>query len=175
MAKIGWYEQDIGSNLNETWQDGGTLRWADDIIETRDEDLDADAANQLSIELSSELWYRLLLEFTERVVNVGLAISPDPEDSMARQEVWNVQICNLPGVSELLVYAPTDDRQDDFQHLCLPNALWDDVYSWTTRLWLLEEDKNSRLPQQYSLRGKSKLVSVTPLMGAPSRRVTIVS
>ena len=38
-------EQDIGSNLNETWQDGGTLRWADDMTETQDEDLDADAAN----------------------------------------------------------------------------------------------------------------------------------
>ena len=105
------------------WQDGGTLRWADDIIETQDEDLDADAANQLSIEFSSELWYRLLLKFTERVFNVGLAISPDPEVSTTRQEVWNLQICNLPGVSEFLVYAPTADRQDDFLHLCLPNAL----------------------------------------------------
>ncbi|KAK0507546.1 hypothetical protein JMJ35_010069 [Cladonia borealis] len=170
-------EQDIGSDLNETWQDGGTLMWADDITETQDEDLDADAANQLSIKLSSEeqVWYRLLLEFTERVVNVGLAISPDPDDSTVIQEVWNVQICNLPGVSEFLIYAPITDRQDDFLHLCLPNALWDDVYSWTTRLWLLEEDKNSTLPQRYNLRGKSRLVGITPLLGAPSKRVTIVS
>ncbi len=169
-------EQDIGSDLKETWQDGGTLMWADDISETQDEDLDADAANQLSIELSSEeqVWYRLLLEFVERVVNIGLAISPDADDSTVRQEVWNVQICNLPGVSEFLIYAPTTDRHDDFLHLCLPNALWDDVYSWTTRLWLLEEDKNSTLPQRYSLRGKSRLVGITPLLGAPSKRVTIV-
>ena len=83
------------------------MRWAADILETRDEDLDADAANQLSIEFSSELWYRLLLNFTERVFNVGLATSPDPEVSTARQEVWNMQIYNLPGVSEFLVYAPT--------------------------------------------------------------------
>ena len=75
--------------------------WDEDIIETRGEDSDAGVANQQSIELSSEeqAWYRLLLQFTERVVNIGLAISPDPDDPMARQEVWNVQICNLPGVS----------------------------------------------------------------------------
>ena len=172
-------EQDIGSDLKETWQDGGTLMWADDMIETQDEilDADADAANQLSIGLSSEeqVWYRLLLEFIERVVNVGLAISPGSDDSLVRQEVWNVQICNLPGVSEFLIYAPITDRQDDFLHLCLPSALWDDVYSWTTRLWLLEEDKNSTLPQRYSLRGKSRLVGIMPLPGAPSKRVTIVS
>ena len=65
----------------------GHLEVADDMVETQDEDLDADAANQLSIELSSELWYRLLLKFTERVFNIGLAISPDPKVSTARQEV----------------------------------------------------------------------------------------
>ena len=42
-------EQDIGSDLKETWQDVGTSMWADAIIETQDEDLDADAANQKSI------------------------------------------------------------------------------------------------------------------------------
>ena len=109
------------------------------------------------------------------MVNSGLAISPDPDDSTVRQEVWNVQICHLPGVSEFLMYALTSDRQDDFLHVCLPTALWDDVYSWSIRLWLLEEDKNSTLPQRYSLRGKSRLVSITPFLAAPSRRVTIVS
>ena len=170
-------EQDIASDLKETWQDGGTLMWADDLTDTRDEDLDADAANQQSIELSSEeqVWYRLLLKFTESVVTSGLAISPDPNDPTFGQEIWKVQICNLPGVSEFLIYAPATDRQDEFLHLCLPSALWDDVYSWTTRLWLLEEDKNSTLPQRYSLRGKSRLVGVTPLPGASSKRVTIVS
>ena len=168
-------EQDIGSHVKEMREDGGTLTWADDIIETQDKDSDADAANQLPIELSSEEqgWYRLLLEFTERVVNVGLAISPNSDDSMVRQEVWDVRTCNLPRVSEFLIYAPTTDRQDDFLHLCLPNALWDDVYSWTTRLWLLEKDKNSTLPQRYSLRGKSRLVGIAPLLGAPSKRVTL--
>ena len=170
-------EQDIASDLKETWQDGGTLMWADDMTGTQEEDLDADAANQQSIELSSEerAWYKLLLKFTDGVVKSGLAISPDPDDPTVRQEVWNVQICNLPGVSEFLTYAPATDRQDDFLHLCLPSALWDDVYSWTTRLWLLEEDKNSTLPQRYSLRGKSRLVGITPLLAAPSKRVTIVS
>ena len=86
-----------------------------------------------------------------------------------------MQICNLPGVSEFLIYAPTADRQDEFLHLCLPNALWDEVYSWTTGLWLLKEDKNSRLPQWYSLNRNPRLVGITPLLRAPSKRVTIVS
>ena len=109
------------------------------------------------------------------MVNIGLAISPDRDDSTVRPEVWNVQLCNLPRVSEFLIYAPATDRQDDFLHICLPNALLGRrVYRWTTRLWLLEEDKKSTLPQWYSLRGKSRLVGITSLLGAPSKRVTIV-
>lgn len=175
-------EQDIGPDLREMWQDGGTLMWADDdtqmqeedVTQTQEEDASLDFAGESHIQVNQEeqVWYNILLDFTETLVNFGLAIFPESTGSEDGQEVWSVQIWNTSEVSKSLVYAPAAGTQEQF-YLAIPKALWDDAYSWMSRIWLLQEHKSSTLSQHYSLRGKSRLASISPLPDPPGMRVTI--
>lgn len=167
-------EQDIGTDLREAWQDGGTIMWADSVTQTQDE-MSNDLADKSYIELNQEeqTWYNMLLDFTETLVNFGLAIFPE-FGSEAEQEVWSVQMCNLSEVSNFLVYAPAAGTQEQF-HLGIPTALRDDAYGWMSRLWLLREEKSiNPLPHRYSLSRKSRLAGISSLPQVPGTRVTIV-
>lgn len=168
-------EKDIRADLKNEWQDGGTIMWADSVIQTQEADISPNAADKSYIELNQEeqVWYSMLLDFTEILVNFGLAVFPEADGSEVGEEVWDVQMCSIPEVSMFLVYAPAAGTQEQF-HLAMPKALWDDSYRWMSRLWLLQENKFSTLPHQYSLNGKSRLAGIAPLPGVPGVRVTIV-
>lgn len=163
-------EKDIGADLKETWQDGGTLTFIDDVSQTQEED-----GTDLGLQLNpkEQVWYRILLDFTERLMNFGLAIVPEYSGSEVEQEAWSVQICNVPEASRFLIHAPAADTQQQF-HLGIPKAVWDDKYSWMSRLWLLHEEVHVSLSQRYSLRGKARLAGISPLPEIPGRRVTVV-
>lgn len=167
-------EQDIGADLREAWQDGGTIMWADSVTQTQDE-MSTDLADKSYIELNQEeqAWYNMLLDFTETLVNFGLAISPE-SGSEAAQEEWSVQMYNISEVSNFLVYAPAAGTQEQL-HLGIPMALRDDAYGWMSRLWLLREEKSiTPLLHRYSLSRKSRLAGISSLPQVPGTRVTIV-
>ncbi|KAI4159870.1 MAG: hypothetical protein LQ342_006198 [Letrouitia transgressa] len=168
-------EQDIGADLKETWQDGGTLMWADNVTQEPEEEDGTDFAEQSFIQLNHEehIWYSLLLDFTETLVNFGLAVFSEHSGSEVEHEAWNVQICSIPEVSRFLTYAPATNVQEPF-HLGMPKALWDDKYSWMSRLWLLHEEKFGSPSQRYSLRGKARLAGISPLPELRGKRVTVV-
>lgn len=167
-------QQDISADLNETWQDAGTLMFADDIDQIH-EDVDTDLKEESFVHLSQDehQWYAILLELVERLVNHGLEIFSRNSGSEIEQEVWHVQICNIPNVPGFLIYAPAADTQKPF-HLGIPSALWNDEYKWMSRLWLLNEEKTDLLCQRYSLRGKVRLAGICSLPEIPGTRITVV-
>lgn len=168
-------EQDIGPDLKETWEDGGTIMWADSVSQTQDE-ISTDLVDISYIELNQEeqAWYNTLLDFTETRVNLGLAVFPESDGSEAAQEVWSVQMCNLSEGYKFLVYAPVAGTQEQF-HLGIPTVLRDDAYGWMSRLRLLREEKSSTpLPHRSSLSRKSRLAGISSLPHEPRTRVTIV-
>ncbi|KAL8702788.1 MAG: hypothetical protein Q9201_004043 [Fulgogasparrea decipioides] len=168
-------EQDIGADLSETWQDSGTLMWADSVTKMQEDNTKPDLAETIYGELGQEEnhWYSILLDITETLVNFGLAIFPESDGSEVGREEWSVQICNIPEVSKFLVYVPSAGTQERF-HLGVPKALFNDEYSWMSRLWLLRAEKSGHLPYSYSLGGKSRLAGISPLPEVPGMRVTVV-
>lgn len=168
-------EQDIGADLKEAWQDDGTLMWADDVTQTQEEDDDTNPEGQSSIQLNREeqVWYNLLLDFTETLVNFGLAVFPERSDSEVEHGAWTVQICNISETSRFLTYTPVANVQEPF-YLGMPKALWDDEYSWMSRLWLLHEEEIGSSSQRYGLRGKSRFAGISPLPELPGKIVTVV-
>ena len=170
-------EQDIGNDLRETWQDGGTLMWADDATQTQEEtaassDDVADDEPSSPLNQDDQLSYHIILDFTETLVNFGLAIFPAPTGAGVSHESWNVQILDVPEASAAaLVYAPGPGGiWGELYHLGLPKALRGEAYDWMTRLWLLREESTSR----YSLCGKSRLAGISPLPLRPETRVVVV-
>ena len=166
-------ERDIGDDLAETWQDEGTLMWADDITQVQEEESAGDSCGDESysrLNQDEQLSYTILLDFTETLINFGVAVFPRPNDAQVWQEVWAVRILDIPETSTALIYAPAASTQAKL-HLGVPKALGSDAYDWMSRLWLLREEKKN---SQYSLRGKSRLAGISSLPDLPSMRVTVV-
>lgn len=164
-------EQDIDPDLREEWQDAGTLMWADDVSETQKEDTSPDSAVQFN--QGAQVW-KNLLDLTEPLVTIGLAIFPAPENLETEQDPWNVQICTLSGDSKFLVYAPTSSMEERL-HLGIPKGLQDDAYSWMARVWLLQEPETSSQDRRFSLLGKSRLAGNSSLPELSGMRVTIAA
>ena len=162
-------EQDIGGDLAEMWQDGGTLMWADDVAQMQEEDAGDDFADESYswLDQDEQLSYNILLDFTETLVNFGLAVCPEPNDTEVRREV---KMLDIPETSTALVYAPAASAQAEL-HLGVPKALGSEAYDWMSRLWLLHEEKSG---SQYRLRGKSRLAGISSLPDLPSMRVKVV-
>ena len=166
-------EQDIGDDLAETWQDEGTLMWADDVTQVQEEESAGDSFEEESysrLNQDEQLSYKILLEFAETLINFSVAVFPRPNDAQVWQEVWTVGMLDIPETSTALIYAPAASTQAKL-HLGVPKALGSDAYDWMSRLWLLR-DENSN--SQYSLRGKSRLAGISSLPDLPSMRVTVV-
>ena len=60
-------EQDIGNDLEEMWQDEGTLMWADDVSPMQEESAGDDCVDESYSRLNQDeqLSYHILLDFTE--------------------------------------------------------------------------------------------------------------
>ena len=170
-------EQDIGSDLKKTWQDGGTLMWADDITGTQEEDLDADAANQQSIKLSSEerAWYRLLLKFIDGMVN----------------SVWqSLLVLMTPRSGKkygMCKYATCLGFQNSsYMHLLLTGKMTSSTFVSPAHFGMTctagrpvsgfwRKTRIARSLSGTAYVGSQDFVGITPLPDAPSKRVTIVS
>ena len=168
-------EQDVGDDLRETWQDGGTLMWADDAPPMQEETASDDLADEPYSPLNQEeqLCYNILLDFTETLVNFGLAVFPGSNGAEVTRETWSVQMLDAPEASAALVYAPAAETHGAL-HLGVPKALRSDAYDWMTRLWLLREDKKKESGSRYCLCGKSRLAGISPLPLRPDMRVIVV-
>lgn len=148
--------------------------WADDVTQMPEKSSSDDLADESYSQLNQEeqLWYNILLEFNETLVNFGLAVFPKSNGAEGGQEIWNVQIWHTSQASTFLVYAPAPsaDTQGEL-HLGVPKALWSDAYDWMSRLWLLHKGTSG---SQYCVCGKSRLAGFSTLPDSPGVRVTIV-
>ncbi|KAL8887953.1 MAG: hypothetical protein Q9215_004536 [Flavoplaca cf. flavocitrina] len=161
---------DIDPNLEESWQDFGTIMWASDVQHEGygGNDSVASYAGEpwtSSLSADEEVWCSLLLDFVETLVTFGLAI-PTPDLDTAKDFTWKVKMVSDFQGSNALVYAPEGQY-----HLCVPMALEDDAYNWMSRLWFLSGEERSG---HYRLLGKSRIAGIRSSFPRPSQRVTIV-
>lgn len=134
-------------------------------------------------------WHRVLLTLVDEIIVTGLAISYGSERG-EENVPYSVQIYEEPHCSPFLVFAPswTSERRYD---LCVPKCLLPETYSWTSRLWILEQlgarlqegqtalagaeedveswisgvpESTSESPpmKSYALQAKTRLVGITP-------------
>lgn len=196
---------DIDSDMEKSWDD--YLETISDEDETKkpsksppplvEEDAEpkATAQEQEYNEFSPEenLWYSLLLDFTETIVSFGLTISHDqpeiassPTKSSVTPPKKCVQICNLSSAATppFLIFAPppplspvysssisTSEKKRkraaaDELYLCIPTALLDESYYWMFRGWILSRDDDvDKNPVRTTETKRYSLLGKTKLFG----------
>lgn len=188
-------ENDIGPNMQEMWEDEDE----DESQENKSrQTAHAEEVDEYDEETNigptdttreTQNWHRILLTLVDEIIVTGLAISYESERN-EENVPYSVQIYEEPHCSPFLVFAPsrTPERRYD---LCVPKCLLPESYSWTSRLWILEQlgpclqegqtallgaekeieswapgfpKSTSESPpmKSYALQAKTRLVGITP-------------
>ena len=142
-------EDDISPDMREIWGD-----------ETEDEGEENESSlidhNEYFSDFNEEMnaestytahetqnWHKTLLRFVDEIIVTGLAISYESERG-EENVPYSVQIYKEPDNSPFLVFAPTMTSEKRYD-LCIPESLLPECYSWTSRLWILEQLEAPRL------------------------------
>lgn len=134
---------DIGPDMRETWgdedEDEGRENESQptdrgEELYNYDEEMTSEATNTA---LEKQKWYRILLQVVDEVIVTGLAISYESERG-EENVPYSIQIYKDPHCSPFVVFAPSWTSERGYS-LCIPKCLVPECYSWTSRLWVLEQ------------------------------------
>lgn len=194
---------DIDSDMEKSWDEYLEITAdEDENIKTsisppplagEDAEPEATVQDQEQNEFSpqEQVWYTLLLDFTETMVSFGLTITYDQpeiassptESSASSLPKKLVQICNLSGAATppFLIFAPPPPlpplytssstkekkrkRASEDVYLCIPTALRDESYSWMFRGWLLSREDVDGNPVRTTETERYSLLGKTKLFG----------
>ena len=199
-------ENDIGPDMREIWEDedgdedqqnkSGQDLYGEEL-EEYDEEMGI-GTNYTARETQN--WHKTLLKFVDDVIVTGLAISYDSERGEMKVP-YSVQIYEDPHCLSFIVFAPSWTSEKGYS-LCVPKCLLPESYSWTSRLWVVEqledplrhdqsvlvggknyvESLGSDFPRStnesppmssYALRAKTRLIGVTPVPNGKMKRALI--
>lgn len=162
-------EPDIGSDMEETWEDHleqGDFQGEPAEATSTHKIESEEGQNDCRFSPEEQVWYCFILEFTDRVVNFGLALFQESDDELPRK----VHICNLPDSPPFLAFAPPSKPFD----LCIPKALIDESYCWMTRMWMLERCDAAASSDRYRLLCKTRFFGSAPVPQGREGRITVV-
>ena len=188
-------ENDICPDMQETWEDENEDGGQENQSPPRDHSDDINEYDQETnigttyTTRETQNWHKILLELADEVIVTGLAISYESERGEANVP-YSIQVYEEPHCSPFIVFAPswTSERR---YNLCIPKSLRSESYSWTSRLWILEQldaplqegrialagaenfvessvpivsesAKKSPPMKSYALQSKTRLVGITP-------------
>ncbi len=199
-------EDDIGPDIREIWEDEDGDEYREkksgqdlygEELEEYDEEMDVGTAYNAR---ETQNWHKILLKFVDEVIVTGLAISYDSERGETKVP-YSVQIYEDPHCSPFIVFTPSWTSEKRYG-LCVPKCLLPESYSWTSRLWIIEQFEASpqadqtvpvgsenlvessissvpkpvkQLPpiRSYALQAKTRLVGSAPVPSGEMRRAII--